>query len=59
MSDSPNVVGESNAEENSAKIINANTQVSRLSKAFTNGLSANVKLSKSQLSKIVQLERFL
>ena len=41
------------------KLLTANTQVSRLSKAFTNGLSANVKLSKSQLSEIVQLERFL
>ena len=32
------------------------TQVSRICKAFANSLSANIKFSKTQLSKMVQLE---
>ena len=36
-----------------------NTQVPRLSKAFTNSLSANIKLSKTQLIKMVQLGEYL
>ena len=36
-----------------------NTQVLRLSKAFPNGSSANIKFSKTQLSKTVQLGGFL
>ena len=36
-----------------------NTQVSKLRKAFANNSSANLKLSKSQLHKIRQLEGFL
>ena len=35
------------------------TQVSKIRKAFTNGSSANIKLSKTQLPKIVQLGGFL
>ena len=35
------------------------TQVLRLLEASANGLSANIKLSKIQLSKIVKLRRFL
>ena len=36
-----------------------NTQVSKLRKAFANNLSANIKLSKTQLHKIGQLGGFL
>ena len=36
-----------------------NTQVLRLRKAFANGLSANTKLSKTQMHKIGQSEGFL
>ena len=41
------------------KLLLTNTQVSRLRKAFENNSYANVKLSKSQLSEIVQLRRVL
>ena len=37
------------------KLLLTKTQVSRIRKAFANGSSANVKLSKNQLSKILQL----
>ena len=47
--------GDYNDEANfSYKLILTNTQVLRLLKVFANGLSANVKLSKAQLSEIVQ-----
>ena len=36
-----------------------NTQISRLRKAFANGSSANIKLSKTQLHKIGQSGKFL
>ena len=36
-----------------------NTQVSKLCKAFANGSSANIKLSKPQLYKIGQSRGFL
>ena len=43
-----NVVGDSNDENNfTHKLSLTNTQVSRLCKAFTNGSSANIKLSKT------------
>ena len=46
---SSNVVGDSNDENNfSHKLLLTNTQVSRLCKAFANGSSANIKLSKIQ-----------
>ena len=50
---SSNVVGDSN-DENSFphKLLVTNTQVSKLSKAFSNSFSANIKLSKTQLHKI-------
>ena len=35
------------------------THVSKIRKAFANGSSANLKFLKTQLSKIVQLGRFL
>ena len=53
---SSNVVGDSNDENNFPhKLLSPNTQVSRLCKAFANGSSANIKFSKTKLSKIVQL----
>ena len=33
-------------------------QISRLCKAFANGSPANIKLSKTQLSKMIQLQGF-
>ena len=57
---SSNVVGDSNNENNFPhKLILTNTQVSRLSKAFANGSSPNIKLSKTQLHKIGQSGGFL
>ena len=51
---SSNIVGDSNDENNFVqKLLLTNTQVSKLCKAFANGSSANVKLSKTQLHKIV------
>ena len=41
------------------KLLLTNTQVSNLCKAYENHLSANIKLSKTQLSKMIQLGRFL
>ena len=50
-----NVIGDSNEETNfPLKLSLAGTQVSRLPKAFANSSSANTKLLKIQLSKIVQ-----
>ena len=52
---SSNVVGESNNETNFPhKLLSTDTQVWRLYKAFANGLSANIKLSKTKLSRMVQ-----
>ena len=39
----------------SHKLLLTDTQVLRLSKSFANGSSANVKLSKSWMSKVAQL----
>ena len=57
---SSNVVGDS-ADENIFlhKLLLTNTQVSRLCKAFANNSAANVKLSKTQLHKILQSGGFL
>ena len=41
------------------KLLLTNSQVSKLRKAFENGSSANIKLSKTQLHKIGQSEGFL
>ena len=50
---SSNVVGHSNDENNFPhKLLLTNTQVSRLRKAFGNGSSTNIKLSKPQLHEI-------
>ena len=40
------------------KLLLTNRQVANLRKAFANKLSADIKLSKSHLSKMVQLRRF-
>ena len=57
---SSNVVGDSNNEINfSHKLLVTNTHVSRFCKAFANDSLANIKLSKTQLHKIGQTERFL
>ena len=57
---SSNVVGDSNDENDFPhKLLLTNTQVSKLHKAFANGLSANVKSSKTQLHKIGQSGGFL
>ena len=49
---SSNVVGHSNDENNFLHdLLLTNTQVSRLRKAFENGSSANIKLSKIKLYK--------
>ena len=57
---SSNVVGDSNDENDFLhNLLLTNTQVSQLQKAFANGLSANIKLSKTQLHKIGQSGGFL
>ena len=55
-----NVTGDSKDETNFPhKILLTGRQGSRLSKAFANNSSANIKLSKSKLSDIVQSGGFL
>ena len=55
-----NVVGNSNDENNFLhKLLLTNSQVSKLRKAFANNSSANTKLSKTQLHKIVRSGGFL
>ena len=57
---SSNIVDDSNDENNFLlKLLLTNTQVSKLCKAFANNLVANIKLSKTQLQKIIQSRRFL
>ena len=51
---SSNVVGNSNDENNFLhKLLLTNTQVSKLRKAFANTSSADIKLSKTELHKII------
>ena len=55
-----NDVGDSNDENNFPhKLLLTNTQVPKLHKAFENNSSANINLSKTQLHKIGQSDRFL
>ena len=55
-----NVVGDSNEESNFPhKLLLTNTWVPKLCKAFANISSANIKLPKTQLHKIVQSGRSL
>ena len=50
---SSNLIGSSNDETNFPyKLLLTNTQVSKIRKGFANGSSANIKFSKTQLSKI-------
>ena len=57
---SSNLIGNSNDETNFPhKLLLTDTQVSKIRKAFANGSSANIKFSKIQLSKIVQLGEVL
>ena len=54
------VIRDSNNENNVPyKMLLTNTQVSKIRKAFANGSSANIKLSKTQLHKIGQSGGFL
>ena len=60
MKISSNIVGDSNNENNFLhKLLLANPQISKLCKAFANGSSANIKLSKTQLHKTGQSGGFL
>ena len=60
MKISSNVVGKSNDENNFPhKLLLTNTQVSKVLKAFENGSTANIKLSKTPCKKLEQLEGFL
>ena len=57
---SSNVIGNSNDEYNFPhKLLLTKTQVLKLSKAFANNTSANIKLSKTQLHQIGQSGGFL
>ena len=57
---SSNVVSDSSDKNNFPhKLLLTNTQVSRLLKAFANGSSGKIKLSKTQLHKIGPLGEFL
>ena len=52
---SSNLIGNSNGETNfPQKLLLTDTQVSKIRKAFANGLSANIKFSKTQMSKMIQ-----
>ena len=60
MKISSNVVRKFNDENNFPhKLLLTNTQVSKVLKAFENGSTANIKLSKTPFKKIKQLEGFL
>ena len=48
-----------NETNSSHKLLLSNRQVSNLCKTFENHLSADIKLSKTQLSKIIQSGGFL
>ena len=41
------------------KLLLTNTRVSRLTKAFANGSSANIKFSKTQLFKVIKFGKFV
>ena len=52
---SSNLMGNSNDETNFPhKLLITDTHVSKIRKAFANGSSANIKFSKTQLSKMIQ-----
>ena len=54
---SSNIIGD-NENNFPRKLLLTNTQVSNLRKAFANNSSANIKLSKTQLSKMMQSRGF-
>ena len=57
---SPNMMGDSNDEDNFPhELLLTDRQVSSIRKAFANNSSANIKFSKTQLSKIIQSGGFL
>ena len=57
---SSNMIGSSNDETDFPhKLLLTNIQVSKIHKAFTNGSSANIKFSKTQLSNMIQLGGFI
>ena len=55
---SSNIIGD-NETDFPHKLLLTDRQVSNIRKVFANNLSINIKLSKTQLSKIIQLEGFL
>ena len=57
---SSNMIGNSNDETNFLhKLFQTDRQISRLRKTFAKNSSANIKVSKTQLSNIVQSVEFL
>ena len=57
---SSNIVGNSNDNTNFPhELLLTNRQVANICKAFANHLSTDIKLSKSQLSKMIQSRGFL
>ena len=57
---SPNMIGDSNDETNFPhELLLTDRQVSTIRKVFSNNWSANIKFSKTQLSKIIQSGGFL
>ena len=60
LSPSSNTIGDSNDKINfSLELLLNNRQVAYLCKDFANNLKTNIKLSKTQLSKLIQSGRFL
>ena len=54
------MIGSSNDETNlPRKLLLTNTQVSKIRKAFANGSLANIKFSKTQMSKMIQSGGFV
>ena len=52
---SPNVIGDSNDETNFPhELLSTDRQVSSIRRAFANNSSADIKFSKTQLSKIIK-----
>ena len=57
---SSNIIGNSDGKTNFPhELLLTNRQVTNLRKAFVNYLSTDIKLSKTQLSKMIQSGRFL
>ena len=57
---SPNMIGESNDKSNFPhELLLTDRKISSIRKAFSNNSSANIKFSKTQLSKMIQSGEFL